>query len=49
MRKELTFAATITKSGSGAHIFISKKDMEKLGLTIGSDVDVTIRIPDQRE
>ena len=49
MRKELTFAATITKSGSGAHIFISKKDMEKLGLKLGDDIDVTLRVPDQRD
>jgi len=49
MRREITFPAKLAKSGNGAHIMISRRYLEMLGAQIGDDVDITIRIPEQRE
>lgn len=49
MRREITFPAKLAKSGNGAHIMVSKRYLDMLGAGIGDDVDITIRIPEQRE
>lgn len=49
LRKEITFPAKLAKSGNGAHIMVSRRYLEMLGAGIGDDVDVTIRIPEQRQ
>lgn len=48
-RKEITFPAKLAKFGNGAHITVASRYMEMLGAELGDDVDITIRIPEQRE
>lgn len=45
-RKQVTFAAEIKSIGNGFFIPITKKDVERMGLNPGDDVDVTVTIPE---
>lgn len=47
MRDCITFPATVKRFGAGGyHITVRKSDLERLGIVEGSDVDVTIALPD---
>ncbi len=45
-RKQVTFATEIKVIGNGFFIPITKKDVERMGLNPGDDVDVTVTIPE---
>lgn len=45
-RKQVAFASEIKTIGNGLFIPISKKDVERMGLSPGDDVDVTVSLPE---
>lgn len=45
-RKNVSFAAEIKTIGNGFFIPISKKDVERMGLSPGDDIDVVVSIPE---
>lgn len=45
-RKQVAFASEIKTIGNGFFIPISKKDVERMGLSPGDDVDVTVSLPE---
>ena len=45
-RKQVAFASEIKTIGNGFFIQISKKDVERMGLSPGDDVDVTVSLPE---
>ncbi len=48
-RKEVTLATEVRKIGNSWYAALRAKDIDKLGLEDGSDVDVTVRIPSYKD
>lgn len=48
-RRSLTFASEIKSIGNSYYIGIRKADVAKMGLSIGDDIDVTIRLPEMMD